>query len=221
MTTTTISPYAPPRHVSSLAECYFYHTMDVPGYGVQAGQWDLRAGVADYLGRVDLRGRRVLEIGTASGFLCFTMEAQGAQVVAVDLDEHQSWDHVPHTRYYGQVDTASGFRAHVHRLNNAWWLAHRAFHSTAQVVYSRADALPASIGAVDVTLFASVLLHIRDPFLALERAAALTRETMIVTDKVVPPLPVRRWRRWLGLVPPPVQDAMRPAEPVRRRPGPR
>src|SRR3954453_13245425 len=78
-------PYAPPQLVTDVKDCHFYHTMDVPGYGLCAGDWDLRAGHRDYLGNLHVRGRGVLEAGTASGCLCFTMERAGAEVVAFDL----------------------------------------------------------------------------------------------------------------------------------------
>lgn len=37
-----MSIYAKPRHVRDLSECYFYHTMDLPGVGTRLGNWDLR-----------------------------------------------------------------------------------------------------------------------------------------------------------------------------------
>ena len=52
-----------------LEDCYFYHTMDVPGAGLVTGEWDLRNGVDAYLGHESVAGKRVLELGTASGFL--------------------------------------------------------------------------------------------------------------------------------------------------------
>src|SRR5438876_64896 len=91
--------YAEARSLNDLADCYFYHSMEIPGYGLVEGPWDLRGGVDDYLGGVDLHDKRVLEIGTASGFLCFTMEGRGAKVVAYDLSEEQSWDVVPYAQY--------------------------------------------------------------------------------------------------------------------------
>ena len=91
------SVYAEPRTVTDLEECYFYHSMEIPGYGLVEGPWDLRGGVDDYLGGVDLRDKRVLEIGTASGFLCFTMEGRGAEVVASDLSDDHSWDVIRNT----------------------------------------------------------------------------------------------------------------------------
>src|SRR5437667_328088 len=78
------SIYAEPRTVTDLEDCYFYHSMEIPGHGLVEGPWDLRGGVDDYLGGVDLRDKRVLEIGTASGFLCFTMQGRGAEVVALE-----------------------------------------------------------------------------------------------------------------------------------------
>src|SRR5262249_27999058 len=92
------SIYAAPRDVDDLAHCQFYHTMEIPGHGVVQGEWDLRGGVEEYLGGVDLGGKRVLEMGSASGFLTFEMEKRGADVVALDLSEEQLWDYVPSAR---------------------------------------------------------------------------------------------------------------------------
>ena len=60
---------------------------DHPGGGKIIGLWDLRQTVDDYLGRIDFAGKRVLEIGPASGFLTIEMERRGADVVAVELPE--------------------------------------------------------------------------------------------------------------------------------------
>ena len=76
--------YAIPRAVTSLQDCYFYHSMEIPGWGEVRGEWDLRGGEAAYLGNVDLKDKRVLELGAASGFLSFYMERQGADVVGYD-----------------------------------------------------------------------------------------------------------------------------------------
>jgi len=70
--------WATPRNITNLEECDFYHTMDLPNHGVVTGAWDLRGREAAYLGNVDVAGKRVLEVGTASGHLCFAMEKMGA-----------------------------------------------------------------------------------------------------------------------------------------------
>lgn len=188
------SPYAPARQVDSPAGCVFYHSIDLPGFGLMQGEWDLRAGVEAYLGREDLRGRRVLELGAANGFLTFEMERRGAEVVAVDLCEDHDWDLVP---YGGQIDAqgAAGRKAHLRRLNDAWWLGHRLFASQARMVYTPVYDLPPTIGPVDVALYGSILLHLRDPFLALQRSLALSPHTLIVTE-VVPVYQRYAWAYW-------------------------
>jgi len=57
------------------AECHFYHTMDFGSGEIHHGAWDLRGGEREYLGFVDLAGQRVLELGPATGYLSFYMEA--------------------------------------------------------------------------------------------------------------------------------------------------
>ncbi len=176
------SLYASPRTVSSLEDCYFYHSMDLPGFGFVRGDWDLRGREAGYLGSVDVDGRRVLEIGTASGHLCFHMERQGAEVVAFDLAPEHGLDIVPYARAdLGQM--RAELRDHVQQLNNAFWLSHQAYGSAAKVVYGTTYRIPDAIGPVDIVTLGSVLLHLRDPFLALQSALALTRDTVIVTDR--------------------------------------
>jgi len=175
--------YAKPREISDVNQCYFYHTMDIPGYGLVQGQWDLRGGIKQYTGGIDFRGQRVLEIGTASGFVCFYMEHQGAEVVAYDLSEDQSWDHVPFASA-GQEWGAVKRRRDIWLVNNSYWLAHKALGSQAKVVYGTVYDIPNAIGPVDASTFCSVLLHLRDPFLALQNAARLTRDTILVTELV-------------------------------------
>jgi len=174
-------PYSAPIDVAEISDCYYYHTMDVPGHGIVTGEWDLRGGVDDYLGHEDVAGKRVLEIGTASGFLCFEMERRGAKVVAYDLSAAQSWDIVPYAALDDSQERALR-REHITRLNKSWWFNHRALGSRANVVYGTVYAIPPSIGPIDLCTFGAILLHLRDPFLALQNAAALHPATIVVTE---------------------------------------
>jgi hypothetical protein len=179
--------YAPLRVVERLDECYFYHSIDLPEHGSVNGEWDLRSGVERYLGRVDFRGKRVLDVGTASGFLAFWMERQGAEVVGFDLSDKDPWDRVP---FGGVVDSdqSNGDREHIRKLNNSFWFTHALLGSTAQMVYGTVYEIPELIGQVDIATFGSILSHLRDPFLALQSALRLAPETVVVAE----PLPILR-----------------------------
>src|SRR5438105_14888696 len=127
--------FAIPLKVEDVADCYFYHTMELPGHGVIKGRdWDLRGGVDEYLGKVEFAGQRVLEIGPASGFLTFEMEKRGAEVVSVEVTEDSCWDFVPYpTAMLQEVLEPRG--EVMRRLKNSYWFAHDAHKSKAKVYY--------------------------------------------------------------------------------------
>jgi len=155
--------------------------MDLPGYGEVGTEWDLRGGEESYLGGVSFHGKRVLELGTASGHLCRYMEGKGAEVIGFDLPVEGSWDLVP----FAELDLSSyrvGMKNHIETLKNGWWFTHSLMESRARVVYGNIYDVPAEIGPVDIATFGSILLHLRDPFQALHSALRLTREMVIVTE---------------------------------------
>ncbi len=173
--------FAEPRSVSRIEDCDFYHWMDIPEHGTVKGKWDLRGVVDAYLGHVDFAGKRVLELGPASGFLTFEMEKRGAEVISYDIGPDQEWDMVPHSRYDYQKRIEE-FKEYCWKMQNAYWFAHRAHRSRAKVVYGSIYHIPAEIGPVDIAAVCGILLHLRDPFGALQSALRLVRETVIVTD---------------------------------------
>ncbi len=196
---------APPRLVDDPAACDFYHTMDIPGHGHVEGQWDLRGTLGTYLGGVPFAGKRVLELGTADGFITFEIERQGADVVSYDLSPDFRWDVVPYARSALStartgdpghwLTTEDRFKDGITRLNNAYWFNHRAYGSSAQVVYGDVYSVPEAVGPVDVAIFGAILLHTRDPFAALASPLRLARETVVVTEMLdrlsLPPALVR------------------------------
>lgn len=198
--------YAQPRPAAPLEDCAFYHVMDVPGHGVVGGEWDLRPGVDKYLGGCALQGRRVLEIGPASGFLTFEMERRGANVVSVELEDDHPWDFVP----FGDEILAPAWperRQCIVNLKNAWWLAHAAHRSTARAWYGSAYDLPPALGHFDVAVMAAVLLHAHSPLLIVEQCAKRA-DTLIITDlyrpelagrpvaQLIPDVGNRLWHTW-------------------------
>lgn len=176
-----VQPFAEPRRIDDLIDCYFYHTTDVPGHGTVEGEWDLRPNLDNYLGGCDFRGQRVLDVGAANGLLTFHAEKNGADVISYDLSEHHSWDVVPYDATdRTAIDTAR--REHMRKINNGYWLCHRLLNSKAKAAYGNVYEIPQSIGTVDVSIYGSILLHLRDPFLALASGARLTKSAVIVAD---------------------------------------
>ena len=154
----TKSVFVPPRAVANLGECYFYHTLDLPGYGLVKGPWDLRGRLDEYLGGVDFRNKRVLDLGTASGFLAFSLENQASEVLAYDLSERDAWDVVPFAGPDSKLIEMQR-REHIRQLNNGFWLSHKALGSNVKCAYGSIYALPAALGEVDISILGCILLH--------------------------------------------------------------
>lgn len=174
--------FAQPRTVRDLKDCYFYHTVDLPGYGLVRGPWDLRGRLNEYLGGIGVGHKRVLDVGTASGFLAFSLEQQAAEVVAYDLSEQESWDMVP---FAGQDSRAveAQRRAHIRQLNNSFWLSHGALRSNVKLAHGSVYQFPEGLGEVQVSVLGCILLHLRDPFRALQEACSVTSETVVVVER--------------------------------------
>jgi len=182
-----MSLYAePPGHIGE-KQCVWYHTMDLPGLGEVAGAWDLRAGIDDYLGGVDISGERVLEIGPASGYVTVELERRGAEVVAAEMTDERGWDFVPQAALDMEQIRAER-HAHIADQKNTWWFVQRATGSHAKAYYGDIESLPPELGRFDSTFLLAVLLHTRNPLAILESAANLTDRRIVVMDLVNPDL---------------------------------
>ncbi len=136
-----------------------YHSLELndgtvlPGF---IGLETLRARVRSFPIPEDLRGRRVLDVGAASGWNAFEMERRGAEVVAVDCVEYSELPAVGELR---------GSRVDYRLLD--------------------VDELdPAEIGTFDYILFFGVLYHLRHPLLGLEKICALARDGVFIESFV-------------------------------------
>jgi SAM-dependent methyltransferase len=176
--------YAAPRDVRTLEDCAFYHVTDLPGVGTVGDQWDLRGTIDAYLGGAEFDGRRVLDVGTASGFLTFEMERRGAEVVSFDIADGADWNCVPFASPAFDLERLRRSQSrNSERIRNSYWYAHRAWRSRARVHYGDIDALPEGLGAFDVVVFGMVLPHLRDPFRALASGARLSRDRVVVVQQ--------------------------------------
>jgi len=178
--------YADPMPVASLEECSWYHTFELPDGTVTRATWDQRDSVDDYLGRIDLRDKSVVEIGPASGFLTVSMERRRAKVVCIENSPELIWEYVPRR----DVDYEEWLR--LRRLGSpalfkSWWYAQRVFNCSAKIIYCGVSAFRdvADLVKFDVCLIGGVLQHVRYPFDVLW-AASRAADTIIVTERWLP-----------------------------------
>jgi SAM-dependent methyltransferase len=124
---------------------------------------NLRARLDAYPLPADLRGKRVLDIGAASGWNSFECERRGAEVVAIDCVEYEEL-------------------TIVKRLRDS---------KIEYVIADVEEIVPERFGFFDYVLFFGVFYHLRHPLLALENVCAVTRgqaflESYVIDDRPDP-----------------------------------
>jgi SAM-dependent methyltransferase len=208
--------YAQPLLVTSLENCLFYHSMDLPAHGTIDGYWDIRGHESQYLGGVSFANKRVLEIGPASGALTFFMERQGGEVVSVEAAEDYAWEfywNIPERAPSELAEKVTSQRELMERIKNSYWFSHRVFESKAKVHYGSAYSLPQALGRFDISVISCVLLHNKNPLQILENCARLTSDTVVVVEpfretqlaqspaEFLPTAVERLWHTWWGFSP--------------------
>jgi hypothetical protein len=176
----------PPTKEISIDDCLFYHVQEIPGMSEPTkGSFDLRKGVNDYLGHVDFNNKSVLELGPASGFLTFYIENLGGQVTCIDLStKNDSWDVVPNCTFDWKKKEKEHMDNELQKVQNAFWFAHRAQKSKSKVINSHIYNLPEETEMHDIGMMGLVLLHLQNPFKAIQNICSHTKEKIIITDYV-------------------------------------
>lgn len=177
-----------PRFIDDLEDCYFYHTMELPGLGVVHGHWDLRDKFDEYCGGVDVEGKSVLDVGAATGFLSFESEKRGARVLSFDMRDGSQQTFLPFKEkpyYRDHKRWAENYRAQIEKWKNAYWLCHRLLDSKVSVYYGDIYSLPEELRFFDVAIVGSVLEHLSDQVSALASIARRTKETMILVTPLL------------------------------------
>ena len=137
-----------------------YHSIDLPDGSILPGlqsvehlRWRL-----DLFGLPeDLRGKRVLDIGAWDGWFSFECERRGANVVAVDCVE---------------LDT--------------FLEARELIGSKVEYLTLDMNELSAArLGRFDIVLFLGVLYHLRHPLMGLEKVLELTTDLALIESFVI------------------------------------
>src|ERR1700688_21458 len=132
------------KQIDQLHALGWYHSMELPDGSVIQGLQSielLRKRLAQFPIPLDLRGKRVLDIGAWDGWFSFEMERRGAEVVAVDVARQKPF-------------------LEAKKLLNS---------KVEYVIEDVCRLNPATLGTFDIVLFLGVLYHSKHPVLALER----------------------------------------------------
>lgn len=156
----TSAPLSPAELRQRVNELEWHHQIDL-GNGITTPGRDRSDEKLAALRLPSLRGKSVLDIGAWDGYFSFAAERQGAsKVLAVD------------SFAWGGAEWGS---------QDSFNLARGVLGSKVEDHYGEVLELsPERVGVHDIVLLLGVLYHMRHPLLALEHAASVTGELLVV-----------------------------------------
>jgi len=179
----TVLTEATVRHGVKPADCFFYHSVDLPLSGHHAGTWDLRGRFDDYTGGHDFAGRTVLDIGAATGFLSFEAEKRDAIVTSFDAASAALYFQLPiaGSMFVDDYDSSlSHSEGVLEGIKNSYWLCHEELGSSARCLYGDVYGLDGP--RYDTVIVGQILVHLRDGLSALAAAARVCDDALIVVE---------------------------------------
>jgi tRNA (mo5U34)-methyltransferase len=179
--------------IRGLDSFYWYHTIDLGEGLVTPGDFDYRPLLPAFHFPEDMRGLKVLDVGSATGFFAFEFEKRGANVVSVELPSLAQWDmsntdkehilaaltQVHHAR---DVDEAT-----YRHLHGPFQFCSERLGSKVRRHYATVYELNAAgLGEAefDLIFVGEVLLHLFSPLKALDVLAPLCRGTMVIATQL-------------------------------------
>lgn len=158
-------------------DCDFNHCLEFEDGEKNTGSWDMTHCMNEYLGCLDFKGKRVIDIGAGCGYPSFYMEQKGAEVVSHEIPDGSYWDQKIFPNY-NKIRKSS-----TSRSINAYWYNHQKFNSKNKLfLHNTYEQLPEELGEFDIAVFAMVISHMRDPMLSLMNVLYKTRERVVIVN---------------------------------------
>lgn len=150
---------------------HWYHVVELAPGVTTPGFIDLRPHVDATRLPADLSGQRALDIGTFDGFWAFELERRGASVIGIDVDQIPPPD-TPRSRWAAVQEQLAGSVPGTGFALLKDFLGSQVERRSINVY----DLTPELVdGPVDLVFLGAMLLHLRDPVGALERARSVLR----------------------------------------------
>ena len=191
--------------LGEVRDLYWYHSIDLGDGLVTPGMHDYRATLPAFRFPETMRGMRVLDVGSATGFFAFEFERRGAQVVSVELPSLDALDRFPGQTTEqvvakigkmlascrpGSSSAASPCSAaelYFALLEGPFQFCKRQLHSNVGRCYSTVyDLSREKLGGreFDLIFVGDVLVHTLYPLRALAALAPLCKGTLVLSQNI-------------------------------------
>lgn len=181
-----------------LEHYYWYHAVDLGNGLVTPGDYDYRSQIDSFGIPTDLRGLRVLDVGSATGYFAFEFERRGAEVVSVELPALDKWDMLAAEKDALVAEIAAAHKAsspqeaYDRHLDGPFLFCHSRLRSKVKRCYSSVyDLTLSKVGGekFDLVYAGDILMHLFSPLRALDVLSGLCRGSLMLTIEVPFPGP--------------------------------
>ncbi len=195
------------RGLVGLEPYFWYHTVDLGGGLVTPGSYDFRDAWQQFGFPDDMRGLRILDVGSATGFFAFEFEKRGAEVTSVETPSLAALDVFPgESVQQTMAKLEKMLPSHsVHTSEQLDFLFHSCnsedfyhyfidgpFHFCRNVLGSRVERHYSTVydlseetlggSGFDLVFMGDLLLHTLDPLAALAAVSRLCRGTLVISQ---------------------------------------
>ncbi len=166
---------------------HFYHSFDLSNGVKIGGDWSIQTDIAGYQ-FPDMRGKRVLDLGPASGWFSFYLESLGADVTVLESRGYGDFDvygvdrYTPPDRAPDRVVAGKSIWDGPH--SPSFWAMHQILGSQVKFVNGKFyDAPELFAEPFDVVLACNILQHVRDPIGVLRAAHSVCRGVCVAVHQ--------------------------------------
>jgi GT2 family glycosyltransferase/SAM-dependent methyltransferase len=190
--------------LTQAAGYFWYHTIELPHGLVTPGTYDFRKTYPLYGFPDDMKGMRVLDIGSVTGFFTFEFLRRGADVVAVELPDLDSVDRFPgqslghtvkklrrmlvpndHTELLPGQERAQADELYRRLLLEPFDFCNKLLGLRARRCFNSVYALSTGeLGSFDLVFMGDILLHTINPLAALSAVAPLCDRRLILAQQM-------------------------------------
>jgi hypothetical protein len=154
-----------------------------PDYTGSADEITPRPWTLPYVANYPLQGKSLLDVGTASGFLAFSAEAQGAIVTSLECRDASDLQRVPFVSNLVHTDRPRWdveANKQYDSMKLGFWYAWHKLNSRISVSYTPLRDLPYYDETFDVVVAGAILEHLSDPVSTIGYICRMAREAVII-----------------------------------------